>query len=149
MWGTSLTEGYSIESLQGYRNEFVKKYLPKGAAIPSGALLNLGEAYIALSKTTNRLVIYGIDDFELSSETGAVRVTQRGVGTIIIKYMSDPESFAFLNSGGTVFKNIGVSGVYFNDGGHIFAREGAMRYNPTKKKMEFHNGTSWETIQSD
>src|SRR5699024_4961273 len=106
VWGTFLTEGYSMDSLQGYQNSLSRKYLNNGANIPEDTTLLFGKSnYLMHDKEREKFIMKSEDEIELISETGVVRVAKLGAGTLVVKYLDDPASFALRNTRDDQFFN--------------------------------------------
>lgn len=161
-WGIGLSKGNTIETIAGFdyrswnASVSIPRIMTENLSVRGGGVLN-NEELLFHTPGVKSVKLKNSFPNELNL------LTQQGNPA---RFLSKEIGLSTGSTGG----NIGPSGVQNvlqirnnenNGPGHLEVAhlllkdttntlnvEGALRYSPTKKKLEFYNGTSWETVTS-
>ena len=161
-WGIGLSKGNTIETIAGFdyrswnASVSIPRIMTENLSVRGGGVLNNEELLFhtpgvksvklknSFPNELNLLTQQGNPARFLSKEIGlSTGSTGGNIGPSGVQNVLQIRNNANNGPG-----HLEVAHLLLKDTTNTLNVEGALRYSPTKKKLEFYNGTSWETVTS-
>lgn len=134
-----------------YQNKTDKKMYVEGGV--SATISNSDGKFIVAKPGVGRMHL-DFDGLNFASDkngsyfkNGSAKFQKDGVGAVILRFDTDPNTLEIRNSPNTDFAYTKLKGAHFTGSiSSVQDKEGMIRYNPTIKKHQGFDGTAWHDL---